>query len=127
MTEYRLGEIEAQFAELIWEQEPISSGELVKLCKKKLNWKKSTTHTVLRRICQKGLFQNKDGQVTSLVSKDDFFAGQSEKFVKDTFHGSLPRFFAAFASRKKLSEKEIKEIQEIIEKNQNRNSQERGS
>lgn len=120
MADYRLGEVEAQFAELIWEREPVSSGELVKLCEKKLNWKKSTTHTVLRRICEKGLFQNKGGQVTSLVSKDDFFAGQSEKFVEETFHGSLPRFIAAFASKKKISEKEIEEIRKIIEENQNR-------
>ena len=120
MAEYRLGEVEMRFAELIWENEPSPSGELVKLCAAKLNWKKSTTHTVLRRICEKGLFQNRDGQVTSLVSREDFLAGQSERFVEETFHGSLPRFLAAFTSKKKMSQKEIEEIQKIIEEHQNR-------
>ena len=114
MAEYRLGQVEMQFAELIWANEPISSGELVKLSADRLSWKKSTTHTVLRRICEKGLFQNKDGQVTSLVSKEHFFAGQSEKFVQETFGGSLPRFLAAFTSRKKMSQKEIEEIQRQV-------------
>ena len=120
MAEYRLGEVERRFAELIWENEPIPSGELVKLCAARLNWKKSTTHTVLRRICEKGLFQNRDGQVTSLVGREDFLAGQSERFVEETFHGSLPRFLAAFTSKKKMSQKEIEEIQKIIEEHQNR-------
>ena len=120
MAGYKLGEVEMQFAELIWEHEPVSSGELVKLCAERLNWKKSTTHTVLRRLCEKGLFQNQDGQVTSLVSRADFFANQSEKFVEETFNGSLPRFLAAFTSRKKISQKEIEEIQRIIEENRNR-------
>ena len=120
MAEYRLGQVEMQFAELIWANEPISSGELVKLSADRLSWKKSTTHTVLRRICEKGLFQNKDGQVTSLVSKEHFFAGQSEKFVQETFGGSLPRFLAAFTSRKKMSQKEIEEILKIIEENKGR-------
>lgn len=120
MAKYRLGEAESRFAELIWENEPLSSRELVDLSEQKFNWKKSTTHTVLRRLCEKGLFQNKDGKVTSLVSRDGFFAGWSEQFVEETFHGSLPRFFAAFASRKKISEQEIREIQKIIEENQTR-------
>ena len=93
---------------------------MVKLCTERLNWKKSTTHTVLRRICEKGLFQNRNGQVTSLVSREHFFAGQSEKFVQETFGGSLPRFLAAFTSRKKMSQKEIEEIQKIIEENKGR-------
>ncbi len=118
MAEYRLGEVETQFAEMIWENEPVSSGELVKLCEEKLNWKKSTTYTVLRRICERGLFQNKDGQVTSLVNREDFYARQSEKFVEETFDGSLPKFLAAFTTRKKISEKEIEEIKKIIEGNQ---------
>ncbi len=120
MAEYRLGQVEMQFAELIWANEQISSGELVKLSADRLSWKKSTTHTVLRRICEKGLFQNKDGQVTSLVSKEHFFAGQSEKFVQETFGGSLPRFLTAFTSRKKMSQKEIEEILKIIEENKGR-------
>lgn len=117
MAEYRLGEIEMRFAEIIWKKEPLTSGELVKLCERELDWKKSTTYTILRRLCDRGLFQNDGGMVTSLVSKDDFFAMQSEKFVEDTFYGSLPKFLAAFTRRKKLSEKEIQELQRIIDEN----------
>jgi len=117
MTEFKLGEIEAQFADIIWKNEPISSGELVKLCEKELNWKKSTTYTVLRRVCERGIFKNQDGVVSSKLSKQEFLSGRSEKFVDDIFHGSLPGFLAAFTRRKKLSEKEIEEIQKIIQEN----------
>lgn len=117
MAEYKLGEIEMRFAEIIWQNEPLTSGELVKLCEKELDWKKSTTYTILHRVCDRELFQNKGGIVTSLVSKEEFLAGQSEKFVEDTFHGSLPKFLAAFTKRKKLSEKEIEELQRIIDEN----------
>ncbi len=117
MEEYRLGEVEMRFADIIWKNEPLSSGELVKLCEKELNWKKSTTYTILHRLCERGLFRNERGRVTSLVTKEEFFAGQSEQFVDDTFHGSLPGFLAAFTTRRKLSEKEIRELKEIIERN----------
>lgn len=115
MAEYRMGEIEMRFAEIIWEREPISSGELTKLCEKELNWKKSTTYTVLKRLCEKGIFVNQNGYVTSLVSKQQFRAKQSEEFVEEAFMGSLPGFLTAFASQKKLSEEEIKEIHRIID------------
>ncbi len=115
MAEYRLGEMEMKFAEIIWEKEPVSSGNLVKLCEEKLDWKKSTTYTVLRRFCDRGLFQNRGGTVSSLISKEEFFAGSSEKYIEDTFHGSLPRFLTAFTSRRKLSEKEIAQLQKIID------------
>lgn len=117
MAEFRLGEIEMRFADIIWEKEPVSSGELVKICERELSWKKSTTYTVLRRICDRGLFQNEEGIVTSLVTKEEFLAGQSEKFVEETFHGSLPGFLAAFTKRKKLSDKEIEELEKIISEN----------
>lgn len=117
MAEYRLGEVEMRFADIIWKNEPLSSGELVKLCEKELNWKKSTTYTILHRLCERGLFRNERGRVTSLVTKEEFFAGQSEQFIDDTFHGSLPGFLAAFTTRRKLSEKEIRELKEIIERN----------
>ena len=115
MTDARLGAIETRFADLIWENEPISSSELVKICEKELNWKKSTTYTILRRLCERGIFQNNNGTVTSLISKSDFYAMQSERFVEETFEGSLPKFLAAFATRKKLSEKEIEELQRFID------------
>lgn len=115
MAEYRLGEIEMKFAELIWENEPIASGELAKLSLEQLNWKRTTTYTVLKRLCEKGIFQNIKGTVTSLVSKSSFQAKQSEAFVEETFSGSLPSFVAAFVSQKKLSKEEVEEIKKIIE------------
>jgi predicted transcriptional regulator len=117
MTDYKLGAMETRFAELMWDHEPISSGDLVKLCEKELGWKKSTTYTMLRRLCQRNIFQNKDGIVTSVLSKQAFNALQSEMFVEETFDGSLPKFLAAFTTRKKLSDKEINELQQIIARN----------
>ncbi len=116
MSEYKLGAVEARFADMIWAQEPVSSGELAKLAQQELAWKKSTTYTVLKRLCERGLFQNEGGTVSALVSREDFYALQSEKFVEETFDGSLPAFLAAFGSRKKLSDKEIDELEKLIEK-----------
>lgn len=113
--EIELGEIQEQFAEIIWENEPIASGKLVKIADERLGWKKSTTYTVLRKLCEKGLFQNNDGVVTSVVSKAEFDRAKSQKFVNDHFGGSLPSFIAAFTGRKKLSEKEVDEIQKMID------------
>jgi len=115
MSELRMGAIESRFADIIWQNEPITSPELVKLAAKELDWKKSTTYTVLKRLCERGIFRNSDGTVTSLISKNDFYAMQSEKFVEETFSGSLPAFLAAFTTRKKLSEAEINELQELID------------
>lgn len=115
MAEYKLGEIEMKFAELIWENEPLSSGELAKLSEEALKWKKSTTYTILKRICDRGLFQNEGGIVTSLVSKQEFLSKQTTRFVEETFQGSLPGFVAAFTSERRLSEEEILELQKIIE------------
>lgn len=117
MGELTMGAIETRFAEMIWQREPVSSTELVKLAAAELDWKKSTTYTVLRRLCERGIFQNQDGTVTSLISKQDFYAVQSEKFVEDTFSGSLPAFLAAFTTRKKLSDAEINELQKLIDQN----------
>ena len=116
MDSYKLGIVEQKFAELIWKNEPISSGELVKLCLKELDWKKSTTYTVLKKLCEKGIFQNINGMVTSLISKDEFFALQSKNFVDETFDGSLPAFIAAFTKKQKLSKKEIDEVQKMIDR-----------
>lgn len=115
MIEYRLGEIEMKFAEIIWGNEPLSSGELAKRCEIELNWKKSTTYTILKRVCERGLFQNEGGVVTSVVSKQEFLSKQSTRFVEETFGGSLPGFVAAFTAGRKLSEEEIAELQKIIE------------
>lgn len=115
MAEYKLGEIEMKFATLIWENEPIASGDLAKLSEKELSWKKSTTYTILKRLCERELFQNLNGIVTSLVSKREFLAKQSEQFVEENFAGSLPGFITAFTSGRKLSKKEIEELQRIID------------
>ena len=117
MAEYKLGEIEMKFAELIWGNEPITSGELAALSLKELNWKRTTTYTVLKRLCDKGIFKNEKGVVTSLVSKQLFQAKQSEEFVEGAFGGSLPGFVSAFMSQKNLSEEEIEELKRIIEEN----------
>lgn len=111
----RLGVVESRFAEIIWNNEPLHSRELVKLCQEQLNWKKPTTYTVLRKLCERGLFQNVDGMVSSLISRAEFVALQSEKFVEDTFQGSLPAFLAAFTTRKALSSAEIDQIRKMID------------
>lgn len=115
MEEIRLGAVEARFADIIWQNEPLGSGELVKICEKELEWKKSTTYTVLKKLCERGIFRNDGGVVTSRISREDFFAMQSEKFVENTFNGSLPAFLAAFTARKSLSEEEIAEIRNMID------------
>ena len=117
VVDYKLGAMETRFADLIWASEPITSGELVKLCEKELEWKKSTTYTMLRRLCQRNIFQNKDGMVTAILSKQEFQALQSEMFIEETFSGSLPQFLTAFARRKKLTDEEIKELQNLINQN----------
>lgn len=116
MSEYKLGLVEAKFAEIIWNSEPISSSELTKICLSELEWKKSTTYTVLKRLCDRSIFVNKNGMVSSLISKNDFYALQSEEVVNDSFSGSLPAFVAAFSSRKKLTDEEINQLQDMINK-----------
>lgn len=115
MNEYKLAQGEAKFAELIWRYEPIGSGNLVKLCEKELAWKKSTTYTVLKNLCDKGIFQNQDAVITALIKKDEFYARQSRRLVEDTFGGSLPRFLAAFIGGKKLSDHQAEELKKLID------------
>ncbi len=115
MEELKLGTVESKFADIIWENEPISSGQLVKLCGQQLDWKKSTTYTMLKRLCERGLFQNEKGMVSALMTKEEFGAAQSEKIIEESFDGSLPAFIAAFASRKKLSLDDVDEIQKMID------------
>lgn len=117
MADLRLGPVESRFAELIWDGEPISSTELVHLAERELEWKKSTTYTVLKRLCEKGIFQNEGGVVTSRLSREEYAARQSEQFVEETFSGSLPAFLTAFTRRKKLTEEEIDQLQRLVERN----------
>ena len=114
MSDYQMGVVESKFADMIWQNEPISSTELTKQSSELLQWKKSTTYTVLKRLCDKGIFQNNNGVVTSVISKEEFYSAQSEKFVEDTFKGSLPAFLAAFTSRKSLSEDEVEYLRKMI-------------
>ena len=115
MDERKLGVVEARFADLIWENEPLSSGALVRLCEEKLGWKKSTTYTVLKKLCQRGIFCNESGEVRSLISREDFFAAQSRRFVEESFDGSLPAFIAAFSAGKSLTPREIAEIRRMMD------------
>lgn len=117
MEEYKLGVMEQRFADLIWENAPIASGELVHLCEREFGWKKSTTYTMLRRLCERGLFGNEGGIVSALMTRDEFDGLQSEKFVEEKFEGSLPRFLTAFTMRNKLSDRDIEELKKLIEQN----------
>lgn len=115
MTEYRLGAVERRFADLIWQHAPISSGELVRLCEQELDWKKSTTYTVLRRLCERGLFRNEKGIVTPLVTMAEYETGCSQGFVREAFAGSLPRFLVAFTGGSKLSKSEADALRKLID------------
>lgn len=115
MAEIQLGVIEARFADMIWEHEPVTSSELVKLAAEAFTWKSTTTHTVLKRLCDKGLFENNKGSVTSLISRSQFYSMQSRKFVEDTFEGSLPAFIAAFTKNSTLTAQEAAEIRKMID------------
>lgn len=115
MKDMKLGVIETRFAEIIWENAPLSTNQLIQLCAAELEWKRTTTYTVLKKLCDKGLFRTENSIVTALVSKAEFEGMQSEQFVDETFRGSLPAFLTAFGSRKKLSDVEIDELQKIID------------
>lgn len=115
MEKYKLGEMETAFAEIIWNTAPVTSGELVKICEKELEWKKSTTYTMLKRLCQRGIFENDNGTVKVLITHDEFKSAQSKEFIEETFEGSLPMFLTAFTKRNKLSAKEIEEIKNLID------------
>ena len=115
MKDLQLGAVEAKFADIIWRNEPVLSAELARLCEKELNWKKTTTYTVLKRLCDKGIFQNNGGEVSSRIKKEEFYSIKSERFVEDAFEGSLPAFLTAFCSRKSLKPDDIKALRQMIE------------
>ena len=116
VRDMEIGEVQERFANLVWDHEPIPSGQLVKLCEQELNWKKPTTYTVLRKLCEKGLFRNEDGLVSAVLTREQFASRRSEQFVDNASHGSLPAFVAAFTAQKPLSAQEAEEIQEMISK-----------
>jgi len=115
MEKYKLGEMEQRFADLIWEKAPIKTKELIILCASEFEWKRTTTYTMLKRLCDRDLFENSDGEVRILMKHEDFLAEKGEEFLEESFEGSIPRFLTAFTRRKKLSEKEIDEIQRLID------------
>lgn len=115
MLKYQLGDADAKFADLIWNHEPISSGDLVKLCETEMSWKKSTVYTELRKLCQRGIFENTDSIVTSKISKEKFMELQSKEFVEAAFKGSLPGFLTAFMGSKKISKRQAEELRKLIE------------
>ena len=112
----KMGALESRFADIIWNNEPLASRLLVKMAEHELGWKSTTSYTVLKRLCERGLFQNQGGVVTSRISREEYYARHSQQYVEDTFGGSLPAFIAAFGSRKKLSDSEIEEMKALIEK-----------
>ena len=115
MKEMQMGEIETRFAEIIWQNEPMATNTLIRISEQELGWKRTTTYTVLKRLCEKGIFQMENSVVTSCISRNEFYARQSEKFVRETFGGSLPSFLSAFAERKKLTPEEIEAIRRFID------------
>ena len=115
MEELRLGAVEARFADIVWANAPLTTKELVALCEGELAWKRTTTYTVLKKLCERGLFKTENSTVSVLITRDDFYAMQSEKFVEETFEGSLPAFLAAFTTRKALTGEEIAQIRAMID------------
>ena len=115
MKDFELGAIQERFADIVWANEPIASGDLAKICERELSWKRPTTYTVLRKLCEKGLLQNKDGIVTSLVSQEESYSAKSEQIIDDSYKGSLPAFIAAFIAKKNISADEADEIQKMID------------
>ncbi len=113
--DFELGAIQERFAGIVWDNEPVSSGELAKICERELNWKRPTTYTVLRKLCEKGILQNDSGTVSSLISREEFYSVKSERIIEDSYKGSLPAFVASFVSRKALSAEEADEIQRMID------------
>ena len=114
MRNYSLGEQETKFANLIWDNAPINSTELVKLASEVIRWKKSTTYTILRRLCERGIFKNENAIVSVILTREQFYSNQSQKYVENIFGGSLPKFIASFIGGKCLSEKQADELVRLI-------------
>ena len=112
----KIFESEYRFCLILWENEPIKSTELAKLCKDKLDWSKTTTYTVIKRLCERGVIKNENTIVTSIVSKEEAQLSELDEMVDKKFEGSLPAFIAAFGRRQSLSDAEIEEIRRIIQR-----------
>lgn len=112
----KIFESEYRFCLILWENEPISSRELSELCKEKLGWSKTTTYTVIKRLSDRGVLKNENTVVSSLISKDEAQVSEIDELMEKKFEGSIPAFIAAFAKSRRLSEKDIEEINKIIER-----------
>ena len=115
MEDTKLGLVESRFADIVWANAPLSTRALVEICEKELNWKRTTTYTVLKKLCERGIFQTENSIVTVIISKADFYAMQGERLIEESYGGSLPAFLAAFTSRKQLTGEEIAEIRRMID------------
>lgn len=115
MQDMTMGAVEARFAALIWDNEPITAAELAKLADQALKWKKTTAYTALKRLCDKGIFRNDGGTVTSILSREEYRALQSRRFLQDNCGGSLPAFIAAFTRRGELSPKDLEDIRKMLD------------
>lgn len=110
-----LGLVEGRFCDLVWANAPVTTAQLVKLCEKELNWKRTTTYTVLKHMINRGLFENDNKTVRVLITRDEYYADQSREYVSEQFEGSLPKFIAAFTSKSKLSREEAEELKRMID------------
>lgn len=117
-------ESEYRFCLILWENEPVKSSKLVELCKEQLGWKPTTTYTVIKRLSERGVLKNENTVVTSLVSKDQVQAAELNEMVEKTFEGSLPAFIAAFTKHQKISDAEIDEVQQMIDRYRKENQNE---
>ena len=118
MKTYTLAEKESKFADIIWKNAPLSSKELTEICELELSWKRTTTYTVLKKLCDRGIFANENGTVVAKISHEDFLAKQGEQYINQSFGGSLPKFLVAFSKGKKLSDKDISQLQKLIDENE---------
>ena len=114
MEDIKLGMVESRFADIVWTNAPLSTKELVALCETGLNWKRTTTYTVLKKLCERGIFKTENSLVSVLITKEEFYAMKSENLLEEAFGGSLPAFIASFTKRKNLTKKEIEEIEKMI-------------
>ena len=115
----KIFESEYRFCLIMWEHEPVTTSELVKLCQEQLGWKRTTTYTVIKRLGERGILKNEDGLVSSLVSKEDAQAREINELVEEKFQGSLPAFIAAFTKRQDISQAELDEVQRMIDRIRN--------
>ncbi len=116
MSEMKLAPVESRFAQLIWDNAPMTTAQLVNLCARELQWKRTTTYTVLKKLSERGFFQVEKGSITVLITREEYDALQSTQFVQESFSGSLPAFLAAFTRRQRISPQEAKQLREMLQR-----------